>query len=62
MNPMGGMGGKKDNNMIQKPNFQIEELEDDRPARAKGAYEYIFFKLILYIFLLFKSFNHHILA
>jgi len=36
MNPM---GGKKDINIIQKPNFQIEELEDDRPARAKGAYE-----------------------
>lgn len=53
MNPMGGMGGKKDNNMIQKPNFQIEELEDDRPARAKGTYEYIFFKLILYIFFTF---------
>jgi hypothetical protein len=39
MNPI-GMGGKKDTNMIQKPNFQIDELEDDRPAIAKGAYEY----------------------
>ena len=36
MNPK---GGKKDNNMIAKANFQIEELEDDRPAIAKGAYE-----------------------
>jgi len=22
----------KDNNIINKPNFQVEELEDDRPA------------------------------
>jgi len=22
----------KDNNLINKPNFQVEELEDDRPA------------------------------
>ncbi len=22
----------KDNNLISKPNFQVEELEDDRPA------------------------------
>ena len=36
---MNAMAGKKDTNMIQKPNFQVEELEDDRPARAKGAYE-----------------------
>jgi hypothetical protein len=36
MNPL---AGKKDTNMIQKPNFQIEELDDDRPAGAKGAYE-----------------------